>query len=152
MMMAFSRIAPSSITLCLLTIILARPTCHADAFVCHDRNRALIRQSSSRARRSQSFPSIMSYTPIAHVALFSEKDDNDKREKTTKERHYTRVEDGSPLGVAIVALGSLVIFGSEQDESLGSPDSSSVWIVFATASIAAGVARLIRYYSRDENE
>lgn len=53
---------------------------------------------------------------------------------------YTQVEDGSPLGVAIVVLGgSLVVFGGDNFENV------PVWVVFVVASTAAGVARLIRY-------
>ncbi len=44
-------------------------------------------------------------------------------------------------------IGSLVVLRGEEE----SPTSSSVWIVFATASIAAGLARLFRYV-RDKNE
>lgn len=66
-------------------------------------------------------------------------DDND----VEKNKQYTKIEDGSPLGVAIVLIGSLLIFSG--DESAQAPTSSSVWIVFATASFAAGLARLIRY-------
>lgn len=73
---------------------------------------------------------------------------NDDAEKKTEERKP--VEDGSPLGVAIVLIGSLIIFNGE-DSSHQEPASSSVWIVFATASIAAGLARLVRYL-RDKDE
>ena len=52
----------------------------------------------------------------------------------------TPIEDGSPLGVAVVVLGgSYIVFG-DQD--------IPVWIVFVTASIAAGISRLIRYQNK----
>lgn len=54
------------------------------------------------------------------------------------------VEDGSPLGIAIVVLGgSFVVFG---DETFNVP----LWVIFATASTAVGIARLIRYLQDTE--
>ncbi|KAL7530852.1 hypothetical protein ACHAXR_003711 [Thalassiosira sp. AJA248-18] len=75
---------------------------------------------------------------------------NNKNDDVEKTQYTSTVEDGSPIGVAIVLIGSLLIFGG--DESLQAPSSSSVWIVFATASIAAGLARLIRYTTSNKNK
>ncbi|KAL7547362.1 hypothetical protein ACHAWF_010678 [Thalassiosira exigua] len=85
--------------------------------------------------------------PLA--ALLPERDDG-RRDSDREARPYTRVEDGSPLGVAVVALGSLVVLGGD-DESWREPTSASAWIVFAAASVTAGLARLTRYL-RDKNK
>lgn len=59
-------------------------------------------------------------------------------------RKYAAVEDGSPLGVAIVALGflALQLFGDRLDgrtvEQYAAP------IIFCSASLAAGISRLVR--------
>jgi hypothetical protein len=86
--------------------------------------------------------------------LFAKNSNNNssnKHNNNVEEKEYTKVEDGSPIGVAIVLIGSLIIFGSGGEESLQSPSSSSVWIVFVTASTAAGLARLYRY-TREKNK
>jgi len=83
--------------------------------------------------------------------LFAGKNDGGSNSNNMEEKKYTKVEDGSPLGVAIVLIGSLIIFGSEDGSSLQSNTSPSVWIVFATASTAAGLARLFRYF-KEKNE
>ena len=69
---------------------------------------------------------------------------NQRNNKNLDEKRvggYTnKVEDGSPLGVAIVVLGgSLIVIGGDNFADI------PVWVVFVTASTAAGVARLIRY-------
>ena len=75
-----------------------------------------------------------------------------KKVGSTDEEKYTRVEDGSYIGVAIVGIGSLLLLNGAGDESsqfvLADDD---VWIIFATASIAAGAARLYRYI-RDKDD
>lgn len=120
---------------------LARST---EAFAFHSRAlRSLVRTPPSQTsiKRTQDFCS--GVTPSLRL------DKNDKNNDV--EGKYTTVEDGSPLGVAIVLLGGLFIFGSG-DESFQDPTSDSVWIVFVTASTAAGLARLFRYYTRGKNE
>ena len=65
---------------------------------------------------------------------------SDQEDEGKSPQKSTPIEDGSPLGVAVVVLGgSYVVFG-EQD--------IPVWIVFVTASIAAGISRLIRYQNK----
>jgi len=80
-------------------------------------------------------------TPLSYKI----KNNNDNsKEKVSKSS--TVVEDGSPLGVAIVVLGgSFVVLGNDTIDENRIP----VWAVFATASIAAGLSRLIRYIRRD---
>ena len=102
-------------------------------------NRATIRQTS--------WINIQNPSSDVHANYYRAKNNNND---DIDDKKYTRVEDGSPLGVAIVMIGSLIIFNG--DETLPQdPASPSVWIVFATASIAAGLARLYRY-NRDKNE
>jgi hypothetical protein len=60
---------------------------------------------------------------------------------------YTKVEDGSPLGVAIVVLGSIICLNSDQFEE-NSP--LIVPLIFGTASLAAGISRLVRYQNKKE--
>ena len=81
--------------------------------------------------------------------MLAKKDDNTSNSdnKVASERAYTKIDDGSPLGVAIVVLGGsfLAFSGSE------SVDPTSIWIVFASASIAAGLSRLLRYHKREND-
>ena len=90
-------------------------------------------------------------------------------------RKVTQMDDGSPLGVAIVVLGGAwvvlgdrgdgggggsggdaaqimlppflapMIFGGGDGGGTGSTDGR-IWAVFITASVAAGISRLVRYY------
>ena len=79
---------------------------------------------------------------IAKMKLMGSKHSDDQKKK---KRVPTKIEDGSPLGVAIVVLGSLYVIGSENfDTESPAGDSPAVWVIFATASIAAGISRLIR--------
>lgn len=84
--------------------------------------------------RNKLISSTSSHSKTKESTLFYGKYNDDKEIKN--EMKTTPIEDGSPLGVGIVIIGgSLVVFG-EQD--------IPVWVVFATASIAAGISRLIR--------
>ena len=88
-------------------------------------------------------------------------------------RKVTKIDDGSPLGVAIVLLGGAwVVLGDGDGGSSGSGADAQlliptfvasilsfggdgggnggtdgrIWAVFITASVAAGISRLVRYY------
>eukprot|EP00980_Cylindrotheca_fusiformis_P007223 scaffold1525_cov142-Cylindrotheca_fusiformis.AAC.23 len=62
-----------------------------------------------------------------------------KKKDENESAKYTKVEDGSPLGVAVVVLGgSLIVFGGDNFSEI------PVWVVFVTASAAAGISRLVR--------
>ena len=90
---------------------------------------------------------------------------------SSSSRKVTQIDDGSPLGVAIVLLGgawvvlgdgdggsstgdaqlslppfvaSILSFGGDGGGT-GSTDGR-IWAVFITASVAAGISRLVRYY------
>lgn len=65
------------------------------------------------------------------------------------EEKYTQIEDGSYIGVAIVGIGSLLLLNDDASSPFVVADEDA-WIVFATASLAAGVARLYRY-TRDKD-
>ena len=80
----------------------------------------------------------------------NKKDDD---ETTTKKSGYTPISDGSPIGVAVVALGGayVVFFGDQQQAATTTATDTttvllpeiSVWTIFLTASLAAGIERLI---------
>ena len=80
-----------------------------------------------------------------------------KKNNDIKEKSYTQIDDGSPIGVAIVGLGLIVnlyfpgIFTSITSFfQLGSNNNSWI-IILGTASTAAGLARLYGY-TRDKNK
>lgn len=73
------------------------------------------------------------------IRLKNKRSDRNEKNSETETAKYTKVEDGSPLGVAIVVLGgSLVVFGGDGLAQI------PVWVVFLTASVAAGISRLVR--------
>lgn len=78
--------------------------------------------------------------------LVEKSDDTDKKQATR-----TKIDDGSPLGVAIVVLGSiaLTLFG-KADPTLPSGDSPAYFAVFIAASVAAGISRWIRNYEKEQ--
>ena len=100
------------------------------------------------------------------LALRSNQND-DQTETSNSAKNFTQIDDGSPLGVAIVVLGgSWVAFADGQDMTQlpfsliggvvggyggGGDDDVRIWAVFATASVAAGISRLIRYYWDKKN-
>ena len=83
---------------------------------------------------------------------------NDEENKRT----YTKIDDGSPLGVAIVAIGGLLysdplgLFSGDNNNnpfvSLLQQDNSAWIIILATASTAAGLERLFRYMSNKQQQ
>lgn len=75
---------------------------------------------------------------------------NQEREKEDKQKSTQKVEDGSVLGVAIVSSG--LLFTVLQNKGIIDinafnigDDDNFVWIVFCTASIVAGISRIVRY-------
>mmetsp|Transcript_47274 Transcript_47274/g.100515 ORF Transcript_47274/g.100515 Transcript_47274/m.100515 type:complete len:162 (+) Transcript_47274:121-606(+) len=156
-------------TLSTIFLSLACLTCSADGFVAVHPNRGhdiIVKRPRDLGPAQMTILSSRTpRTPIrqrardnkdgkgrASIARFAIKDENNDGNDAEEEKGgYTRVEDGSPLGVAVVLLGSLYIFGSG-DESYREPTSDSVWIVAATASVAAGLARLFRWYTREKDE
>ena len=75
----------------------------------------------------------------------SSNDNNSNKVKATT-TPPTHIEDGSPLGVAIVVLGSLLWFAIKGESDTNTVGGVPViGIIFGTASTAAGIARLVRY-------
>mmetsp|Transcript_9041 Transcript_9041/g.14948 ORF Transcript_9041/g.14948 Transcript_9041/m.14948 type:complete len:145 (+) Transcript_9041:38-472(+) len=70
---------------------------------------------------------------------------NNNDDDLEKERAYTKIDDGSPLGVAIVGIGGLLYTTGGDTFSFLQDSSNAVWIILATASTAAGLSRLVRY-------
>jgi len=84
-----------------------------------------------------------------HRAKVSNDDDDDG----SSPKGTSSVEDGSPLGVAIVVVGGfLTLQLEEKTDSVAAWDESYIWVVFCTASIAAGLSRLVRYFNTKRNE
>ena len=138
-------------------ILLACVLSCADAFIGgHHHGQAHI-QSKRQNQSIQTFISINRNTQIhddkrisSTITLHANKKD---KENDVKERTYTKIDDGSPIGVAIVLLGLLgnIYFPGSLSAINYFTDEKYVWIVLATASTAAGLARLLRYY-RDKDE
>ena len=138
-------------------ILLACVLSCTDAFIGgHHHGQAHI-QSKRQNQSIQTFISINRNTQIhddkrisSTITLHANKKD---KENDVKERTYTKIDDGSPIGVAIVLLGLLgnIYFPGSLSAIDYFADETYVWIVLATASTAAGLARLLRYY-RDKDE
>jgi len=93
------------------------------------------------------------------ITSLNAKNSNNKNNKNSNDnleskRTYTKIDDGSPLGVAIVGIGGLLYSkGGDTFSFLQQQDSSKiVWIILATASTAAGLSRLVRYISGKQNK
>ena len=80
---------------------------------------------------------------IASTSLGAKKNNNN--DDLEKKRTYTKIDDGSPLGVAIVGIGGLLYTKGGDTFSFLQDSSNAVWIILATASTAAGLSRLVRY-------
>eukprot|EP00984_Skeletonema_dohrnii_P018692 scaffold8780_cov71-Skeletonema_dohrnii-CCMP3373.AAC.5 len=93
---------------------------------------------------------------IASITSLRAKNSNNKNSNDNLEskRTYTKIDDGSPLGVAIVGIGGLLYSkGGDTFSFLQQQDSSNVvWIILATASTVAGLSRLLRYISDKQNK
>ena len=140
---------------CFIILLACVLSCTTDAFVGWHHSQARIRSG----RQNQSIQTLIIRNTHIHdyqrissttITLHAKKDEeNDIK----KERTYTKIDDGSPIGVAIVLLGLLgnIYFPGSLSAINFFTDEKYVWIVLATASTAAGLARLFRYY-RDKNE
>lgn len=86
------------------------------------------------------------FHPRCSLKQFTKKKkSSDVNTRERKEPSYSTVDDGSPLGVGVVFIGSLVALNAP--ERIDPQDQESlIWLVFVTASTVAGIARLIRYY------
>lgn len=117
-----------SLRLC-ICILLVATIFLADAF----------QQPNSFRLQQASHPALSSIEGASHrqlLACYNTRGDK-KAGDTPK---YNRVEDGSPIGVAIVIVGfSLLAFGDDLLSDV------PWWVVPVTASTAAGITRLIKY-------
>ena len=121
-------------------ILLACVLSCADAFIGgHHHGQAHI-QSKRQNQSIQTFISINRNTQIhddkrisSTITLHANKKD---KENDVKERTYTKIDDGSPIGVAIVLLGLLgnIYFPGSLSAINYFTDEKYVWIVLATAS------------------
>ena len=121
-------------------ILLACVLSCADAFIGgHHHGQAHI-QSKRQNQSIQTFFSINRNTQIhddkrisSTITLHANKKD---KENDVKERTYTKIDDGSPIGVAIVLLGLLgnIYFPGSLSAINYFTDEKYVWIVLATAS------------------
>ncbi len=86
---------------------------------------------------------------IITLSAAKNRKNNNNDDELESKRTYTKIDDGSPLGVAIVGIGGLLYTKGGDTFSFLQQDSSSsnnaVWIILATASTAAGLSRLVRY-------
>ena len=66
-------------------------------------------------------------------------------------KKYTKIEDGSPLGVSVVVLGStlFLLFGDKFDKEI--IENYAFPIIAVSASTAAGISRLIRNYKPNKD-
>jgi len=119
-----------------LSILFLVQSCHGfvfrDALVSRKRATALHRP------RSLHFQSRRIFIRVNNAQALSKQDEDEVSGRT-------RIEDGSPLGVAIVVLGSLALLGSDGVAlNTSISEVSLVWVVFGTASVVAGISRLVR--------
>ena len=136
----------------ILAIIISMPN-YSDAFTSHAHTSPLIIPSPSTKKLMSNLPTKLTatcfHTPTTLSSRNNNKDnDTTADDVTSKKEQYTRVDDGSPIGVVIVLLGTIYLYYGQSPFTAN--DSSSVWIVFAMASIAAGLARLFRYVRDQE--
>lgn len=87
------------------------------------------------------------HSSLGRLAISMAKNSNDKIEANNEPataRSYTAVEDGSPLGVAVVGLGflALQLFGDRLDKS--AVEQYAAPFILCSASLAAGISRLVR--------
>ena len=148
-MVTVALIRPTLTALALLIILLSQPHSSA-AFVGysqHQKNVALHKQRQQQLTVS---------------SLLLAKNTNGNNNEENK-RAYTKIDDGSPLGVAIVAIGGLLysdplgLFSGVDNNnnpflSLLQQDNSAWIIILTTASTAAGLERLVRYMSDKQQQ
>ena len=87
---------------------------------------------------------------IASITSLGVKNGNNNADDSESKRAYTKIDDGSPLGVAIVGIGGLLYTKGGDTFSFLQDSSNAVWIILATASTAAGLSRLVRYINDKE--
>lgn len=141
-------IRPTLTALALLIILLSRPYSAAafGGYSQHQKNVALHKLVPKQQQLTAS-----------HLLAKNTNGNNEENKRT-----YTKIDDGSPLGVAIVAIGGLLysdplgLFSGDNNNnpfvSLLQQDNSAWIIILTTASTAAGLERLFRYMSDKQQQ
>lgn len=138
-------IRPTLTALALLIILLSQP--YSSAAFCGSQHRSVALHKPVSKQQQLTVSSLLA------------KNTNGNEEN---ERTYTKIDDGSPLGVAIVAIGGLLysdplgLFSGDINNnpfvSLLQQDNSAWIIILTTASTAAGLERLFRYMSDKQQQ
>lgn len=107
-----------------------------------------------RQQANQFLPQEITSNTSLRAKNSNNKNNKNSNDNLESKRTYTKIDDGSPLGVAIVGIGGLLYSkGGDTFSFLQQQDSSNVvWIILATASTAAGLSRLVRYISGKQNK
>ena len=107
-----------------------------------------------RQQANQFLPQEITSNTSLRAKNSNNKNNKNSNDNLERKRTYTKIDDGSPLGVAIVGIGGLLYSkGGDTFSFLQQQDSSNVvWIILATASTAAGLSRLVRYISGKQNK
>lgn len=149
-MVTVALIRPTLTALALLIILFSQP--HSSAafvgYLQHQKNVALHKQRQQQLT-------------VSSLLLAIKNTDGNNNEES--KRTYTKIDDGSPLGVAIVAIGGLLysdplgLFSGVDNNnnpflSLLQQDNSAWIIILTTASTAAGLERLVCYMSDKQQQ
>lgn len=140
-------IRPTLTALALLIILLSQPYSSA-AFGGYSQHRSLALHKLVPKQQQLT---------ASHLLAKNTNGNNEENKRT-----YTKIDDGSPLGVAIVAIGGLLysdplgLFSGDNNNnpfvSLLQQDNSAWIIILTTASTAAGLERLFRYLSDKQQQ
>jgi hypothetical protein len=95
-------------------------------------------------------PVVFQKSPKTRLSLakqsspFTKNDDEHNNDNNHKPRDFKSPKDGSSLGIAIVAVGFVILqlFGDRVDSAV--VERYAAPVIFCTASIAAGISRLVR--------
>ncbi len=135
-----------STTLIALALLLS--SSYSAAFV-GPRNLAL--EPHNNRQQAHKFLTQEKIADITALLRAKKNTNNDDDLETTNKRTYTKIDDGSPLGVAIVGIGGLLYAKGGDTFSVFLQNSpNAVWIILATASTAAGLSRLFRYINEKQ--
>ncbi|KAL7426867.1 hypothetical protein ACHAXM_000684 [Skeletonema potamos] len=109
---------------------------------------------ASEPRHRQQAHKFLTHEDIAGITSLHVKkntnNNNNSGDDLESKKTYTKIDDGSPLGVAIVGIGGLLYAKGGDTFSLLQDSPNAVWIILATASTAAGLSRLFRYINEKQ--
>ena len=94
-------------------------------------------------------PVVFQKSPKTPLSL-AKQENNNSLNKNNKPRDFKSPEDGSPLGVAIVVVGFVLLqlFGDRFDSAV--VERYAAPVILCSASIAAGISRLIRNTNQND--